>query len=68
LAPPVPDELRTAWDASVQAAEALTAPVPEAKAVGDQFLVLITCRDEPHQIQTIEWLQREGVMCKALVG
>ena len=33
-----------------------------------QFLVLIPCRDEKHQVELLERFQREGLGCKAVVG
>jgi hypothetical protein len=33
-----------------------------------QFLVLITCRDEPDQVALLQQLQKEGRDCKALIA
>jgi hypothetical protein len=69
LAPPVPDELRAAWQA---AAEACMAQAVDAKALPqaapEQFLILVTCRDERHQVELLGRLQGEGLTCKALLA
>src|SRR2546426_1161729 len=33
-----------------------------------QFMVLIPCRDEKHQVELLERFQREGLECKAVLG
>jgi hypothetical protein len=33
-----------------------------------QFMVLIPCRDEEHQVELLERFQREGLACKAVLG
>jgi hypothetical protein len=70
LAPPVSDELRAAWEASAQAAQALVGDPtdPSAGAVPEQWLILITCRDEKHQTELLGRLHGEGVECKALLS
>jgi hypothetical protein len=45
----LPDELAAAWQASAKAAQAFAAPVEEAKDLPDQYLILITCRNESHE-------------------
>jgi hypothetical protein len=34
----------------------------------EQFLILITCRDERHQVELLGRLHAEGEQCKALLG
>src|SRR5262245_6461558 len=70
LAPPVPEELQTAWQAAAESALAALpeSAAPEAPALPDQFLVLVKCRDEKHQVEILIRLQAEGVDCKALLG
>jgi hypothetical protein len=41
---------------------------PEVPAVPDQFLILVTCRDEQHQTEMLARLSKEGVECKALLA
>jgi hypothetical protein len=33
-----------------------------------QYLVLVTCRDERHQVELLERFGREGLACKALLS
>jgi hypothetical protein len=40
----------------------------KALQLSEQFMVLITCRDEKHQVELLGRFQREGLECKALVG
>jgi hypothetical protein len=36
--------------------------------VPEQFLILITCRDEQHQAELLDRFHREGMECKALLS
>jgi hypothetical protein len=61
--------VKALWDATVRhqaAAEAMLAkagrPLPE------QFLILIECRDEDHQVELLRKFEREGLACKALLS
>ena len=36
--------------------------------LSEQFLVIITCRDEKQQVELLGRFQGEGLECKALVG
>src|SRR2546421_111574 len=69
LAPPVPDDLRAAWQA---AAEAALAPPPagarQTDTVPEQFLLLLPCRDERHQVELLTRFQAEGLDCRALLS
>src|SRR5438045_2438422 len=69
LAPPVPEELQAAWR---QAAEAALPPESEPLAGLDEFperwFVLVTCRDERHQVEVLGRLQGEGLTCKAVLS
>jgi hypothetical protein len=69
LAPALSPELRQAWDA---ASAALAAPAvaerPHYDAVPEQFLILLTCRDEHHQADLLRRFQSEGLDCKALLS
>jgi len=40
----------------------------KALQLSEQFLVLITCRDEKQQVELLEKFPGEGLECKALVG
>jgi hypothetical protein len=68
---PVSDaDLRAAWEAAAHPElAALTAePPPGIKEIPEQWLVLVTCRDEKEQAALLERFQREGLECKALVS
>src|SRR5438105_9784558 len=60
-------ELEAAWRS---AAEAVLEEKPRRgfDSVPEQFLVLITCRDEKHQVELLERFQAEGLPCKALLS
>jgi hypothetical protein len=62
-------ELEAAWRA---AAEACLQEGPMAALAvptrSEQFLVLITCQDEKHQVELLERLSREGLECRALLA
>jgi hypothetical protein len=40
----------------------------KALQLSEQFLVLITCRDEKQQVELLGRFQGEGLECKALMG
>ena len=65
-----PAELQAAWQAAAEAC--LAAPEAPARrgveTVPEQFLVLITCRDEPHQVELLRRFQAEGLECRALLS
>jgi hypothetical protein len=70
VAPPVPPELEAAWQA---AASAVLAEKPDKPRLGDtelpeQYYVLITCRDEKHQVELLGRFLGEGLACKAVLG
>jgi hypothetical protein len=70
LAPPVPPELREAWEAAADANLA-AAPAPsrwQGRDIPEQYLILVTCRDERHQVQLLERFQRDGLECKPLLS
>ncbi len=68
--PTAEPDLAGMWeDAARQSAEAAERlALPEPKAIPDQFLVLLTCRDEKHQVQLLARFQAEGLTCKALMS
>ncbi len=67
---PVEDEdLRAAWQAAAAAALADEPdPGPEAGGGLEQYLVLVTCRDERQQVELLQRLNAEGFACKALLS
>jgi hypothetical protein len=38
------------------------------QGLAEQFLLLITCRDEAHQVELLRRFQAEGLECKALLS
>jgi hypothetical protein len=70
LAPVVSPEVQAAWEA---AAQGVLGPPYEPKKEGvplgpAQWLVLITCRDEKHQVELLSRFQAEGLECRALLS
>jgi hypothetical protein len=70
LAPAVSPELQAAWEAATNAAVAPPyEPSKEGVPIGpEQWLVLITCRDERHQVELLQRFQTEGLDCRALLS
>jgi hypothetical protein len=67
LTPTDSAELQAAWEA---AAREVLEPKPP-RSLGDvpeQFLVLITCRDERQQVELLQRFAGEGLQCKALLS
>jgi hypothetical protein len=48
----------------------LQPPPPRAgiKEIAEQYLILLTCRDEKEQAELLSRFTAEGLQCKALVG
>jgi hypothetical protein len=69
IAPPVPEDLRLAWEAAARAAveEAPAAWWPQ-REVPEQYAVIVTCRDEAQQVELLSRFHAEGLECKALVS
>jgi len=74
VAPTPPPELLAAWQAEAEAAlSKFTRPLgngerEKALQLSEQFMIIITCRDEKHQVELLGRFQGEGLECKALVG
>jgi len=68
LTPTVSPALQEAWEATADGnlAAMLAPPRPGLKNIPEQFLVLVTCRDEKQQVELLERFRREGLRCKAL--
>ncbi len=67
LTPSAPAELQAAWQAAAEGSLAAPQSTPgrAVDAAPEQFLVLITCRDEPHQVELLRRFQAEGLECRA---
>jgi hypothetical protein len=63
-------ELEALWEAaarrSMEALERGSKRVEQA--IPEQYLVLVTCRDEQQQVELLERFQEEGLVCKALLS
>jgi hypothetical protein len=70
LTPAVSPELQAAWQAATEASlgEHSARKRPRAQVIAEQFLVLITCRDEKHQVELLRRFQGEGLECRALLS
>jgi hypothetical protein len=67
LTPTDSAELRAAWETAVLAA--LEAKPPRGiDGVPEQYLILVTCRDERHQVELLGRFRTEGLECKALLS
>ena len=70
LVPEVPEDLRLAWEATALAA--IDSPPPASRwakqTIPEQYAVLITCRDEPQQVELLARLHAEGLECRALLS
>jgi hypothetical protein len=67
LTPVQSPDLQLAWQAAV-AAVAEAKPPRSIDTVPEQYLLLITCRDEKHQVELLERFQGERLPCKVLLS
>jgi hypothetical protein len=44
------------------------APPGRVESIKEQFLILVTCRDEKHQVELLGRSTPEGLTCKALLS
>jgi hypothetical protein len=64
------ESINDLWQQTAKAAKEAKAFL-EAKAaapVVEQFLVLVQCRDEQHQVELLQRFQQEGLSCQALLS
>ena len=70
LTPVESEDLRAAWEAAARAC--LEGPAdrarPEVQTLPEQWFVLVTCRDEKHQVELLGWLAGEGLECRAILS
>ncbi|MBV9124030.1 MAG: hypothetical protein JO112_11785 [Planctomycetes bacterium] len=69
LTPSVSPDLQAAWKAAAEAA--LVPPSSSSPGVNPgpaQYLILVTCRDDAHQIDLLQRFTREGIECRALLS
>ena len=70
LTPTSNADLEAAWEAANNPELAALSEKPPRgiQDMPQQWLVLVTCRDEKEQVQMLERFRREGLECKALVS
>jgi len=69
LTPSVSPDLQAAWQAAAAAALAApSSPSPGLDPGSAQFLILVTCRDEVHQVELLQRFTGEGLECRALLS
>jgi hypothetical protein len=71
LAPAVAPELQAAWQAAADASLTKAArPMPsrDVAAIPEQYLILLTCRSEQHQVELLGRFKVEGLECRALLS
>jgi hypothetical protein len=62
------EELKAAWRATAESCLEEFSATPAAAACPVQFLILVTCRDEKHQVELLNRLGGEGLECRALLS
>jgi hypothetical protein len=60
--------LKPVWSAAAQTVLNDGQPARYFSSIPEQFLILITCRDEKHQVELLARFQDEGQECKALIS
>jgi hypothetical protein len=71
ITPTRSEELAAAWQGEIEqqlAGLAEKKKLRSAKLGPEQFLVLVTCRDEMHQVEVLERLAADGLDCRALLA
>jgi hypothetical protein len=70
ITPTVSPDLKAAWRAAAEAClEASAAlPVRAVPSAPAQYLILLTCRDEKHQVELLTRFHGEGLKCRALLS
>ena len=68
LAPADSEELRAAWQAAAEGALKEDKPGKSFGDIPEQFLLLVTCRDENQQVELLQRFHDEGVQVKALIS
>ena len=68
LTPTDSEELRAAWQAAANAALAEDKPRKSFDGIPEQFLLLVTCRDEKQQVELLQRFHDEGIQVKALIS
>jgi hypothetical protein len=64
------EALRALWKATAEAAKKTRQLLgtPPLQLRKPEYLIVIPCETEDHQLNLLEWLQAEGIRCKALLS
>jgi hypothetical protein len=70
LTPPPNADLQAAWEAAANTNLAAlgAAEPPGMQSIPEQYLILVTCRDERHQVELLERFRCDGLECRALLS
>jgi hypothetical protein len=68
LTPADSAELQAAWQAVAEGVLAEKKPPRGFDDIPEQFLLLVTCRDEKHQVELLQRFHTEGIQVKALIS
>jgi hypothetical protein len=60
------DAIAAAWEAA--ATEVLQREPKPLSAIPEQFLILVTCRDEKQQVELLGRFGKEGLECRGMMG
>jgi hypothetical protein len=56
------------WKSLAEHDEEKTALVADDKPSVEQYLIIVECRDEAHQVELLHRFDAEGIICKPLIG
>jgi hypothetical protein len=68
LAPADAEELRAAWQAPAEGALKEENERRSFDSIPEQFLLLVTCRDEKQQVELLQRFHDEGIQVKAPIS
>lgn len=70
ITPVESEDLRLAWEALTASLAQETPPEDDkpSPTLDEQYLVLVTCRDEEQQVELLERFTHEGLSCRALMA
>jgi hypothetical protein len=70
ITPTQSPELDDAWQATVAGLPQVphVVPLPEPQEMTEQYLILVTCRDEKQQVELLGQFAKQGLPCKALLS
>jgi hypothetical protein len=67
--PTTQPDLEALWEAAQQGHEAAARlKKPIAQVVPEQYMLLVICSDEKHQLALLERFQADGLQCKCLLS